>query len=137
MLVWEESHLLRANDFDTYGRIKPSAVLDLFQNAAGAHAKAIGVGFDAMLERLLETPPGKQGGTVRQFLRKYPHCPYAHVIVVGGQVPKGIRELYNGNRVSVLVLRRNAPPEGLQPDGTHVLSFTPDAYMTQLCRLEV
>lgn len=51
MLVWEESHLLRANDFDTYGRIKPSAVLDLFQNAAGAHAKAIGVGFDAMMER--------------------------------------------------------------------------------------
>ena len=98
---------------------------------------ASGDEFDAMLERLLETPPGKQGGTVRQFLRKYPHCPYAHVIVVGGQVPKGIRELYNGNRVSVLVLRRNAPPEGLQPDGTHVLSFTPDAYMTQLCRLEV
>lgn len=51
MLIWEESHILRTNDFDAYGRIKPSAVLDLLQNAAGTHAETIGVGFDAMLER--------------------------------------------------------------------------------------
>ena len=49
--LWERNYILRANDFDKYHQIKPSAVLELFQDAAGQHAEEIGVGFDAMLAR--------------------------------------------------------------------------------------
>lgn len=42
---------LRANDFDKFNQIKPSSVLDLFQDAAGRHAEEIGVGFEAMKSR--------------------------------------------------------------------------------------
>ncbi len=59
------------------------------------------------------------------------------MIIVGCQIPHGVRDLYNGNRVSILLPQRNDTPEGLQPDGTHVLSFTADGYATELCRLEV
>lgn len=49
--VWQDKYLLRAGDFDRFNRIKPSAVLDLFQDAAGRHAEEIGVGFKAMSAR--------------------------------------------------------------------------------------
>lgn len=49
--LWEKEYYLRASDFDKYNRIKPSAVLELFQDAAGQHALELGVGFDAMIER--------------------------------------------------------------------------------------
>lgn len=49
--LWQKEYTLRANDFDKYNRIKPSAVLELFQDAAGQHAEQIGVGFDAMIQR--------------------------------------------------------------------------------------
>ena len=39
---------LRTSDFDTFGRIKPSAVLDLFQEVAGAHAEELGIGFESL-----------------------------------------------------------------------------------------
>lgn len=42
---------LRASDFDCNRQIKPSAILDLFQEAAGAHAKLIKSGFEDLLER--------------------------------------------------------------------------------------
>lgn len=47
--LWQKEYILRAGDFDKFDRIKPSAVLDLFQDAAGQHAEEIGVGFDDML----------------------------------------------------------------------------------------
>ena len=49
--LWKKKYTLRANDFDKYNHIKPSAVLELFQDAAGQHAIEIGVGFDAMIRR--------------------------------------------------------------------------------------
>lgn len=49
--VWEKEYDLRGSDFDKFNRIKPSAVLDLFQDAAGQHAEELGVGFDAMAAR--------------------------------------------------------------------------------------
>lgn len=49
--LWEKEYTLRAGDFDKFNRIKPSSVLDLFQDAAGQHAEEIGVGFEAMLNR--------------------------------------------------------------------------------------
>ena len=50
-VLWEKEYTLRANDFDKYNRIKPSAVLELFQDAAGQHAIELGVGFDEMIKR--------------------------------------------------------------------------------------
>ncbi len=49
--LWQKGYTLRAGDFDKFDRIKPSAVLDLFQDAAGQHAEELGVGFNALLER--------------------------------------------------------------------------------------
>ncbi len=42
---------LRASDFDCNRQIKPSAILDLFQEAAGAHAKELGIGFEDIIEK--------------------------------------------------------------------------------------
>ncbi len=93
--------------------------------------------FTFMLEQLLELPPREDGSVAQQFTQRFAHCPYAHVIVVGGQIPQGVRDLYNGNRVSVLLPHRDSIPEGMQPDGTYVFSFTPHGYCLELCRLEV
>lgn len=50
-VLWEKEYYLRASDFDKFNHIKPSAVLDLFQDAAGQHAIEIGVGFEEMIKR--------------------------------------------------------------------------------------
>ena len=49
--LFEMKYDLRTSDFDKFNHIKPSSVLDLFQDAAGRHAEEIGVGFEAMKER--------------------------------------------------------------------------------------
>lgn len=49
--LWQKEYMLRASDFDKYDRIKPSAVLDLFQDAAGQHACELKLGFGDMLAR--------------------------------------------------------------------------------------
>lgn len=46
--IWKRKYTLRTSDFDKFNRIKPSAVLELFQDAAGLHAEELGVGFDGM-----------------------------------------------------------------------------------------
>lgn len=51
--VYSQSFHLRTSDFDCRGQIKPSAVLDLFQEVAGAHAMELGVGFDDLLKKEL------------------------------------------------------------------------------------
>ena len=95
-----------------------------------------GDAFSGMLSQLLELPP-KEGNIALRFSQMYPHCPYSHVILVGGQIPQGLRDLYNGNRVSMLIPRNDTVAEGLQPDGTHVLSFDPERLALDLGRLEV
>ena len=49
--LWKKDYILRTTDFDKYNQIKPSAVLELFQDAAGQHAEDIGVGFDTMIKK--------------------------------------------------------------------------------------
>lgn len=49
--LWQREYTLRAGDFDKFDRIKPSAVLDLFQDVAGQHAEEIGVGFNDMIAK--------------------------------------------------------------------------------------
>lgn len=48
--LWEKEYYLRASDFDKYNHIKPSAILELFQDAAGQHAIEIGAGFDDLIK---------------------------------------------------------------------------------------
>lgn len=48
---YEQTFPLRTCDFDRYSRILPSAVLDIFQEVAGAHANELGIGFEKMLQR--------------------------------------------------------------------------------------
>lgn len=45
----ERKYHLRTSDFDMCNRILPSSVLDLFQDAAGEHAKALGIGYYDLL----------------------------------------------------------------------------------------
>lgn len=96
-----------------------------------------GDAFGFMLTHLLALPPKADGSVAQRFTQDFPHCAYSHVIVVGGQIPKNVRDLYNGNRVSILIPRRDTVAEGLQSDGTHVLSFGTDSYAMDLCRMEV
>ena len=47
------NYYLRTSDFDKFRRIKPSAVMDLFQDAAGLHANLLGCGFEDMIDNKL------------------------------------------------------------------------------------
>ena len=49
--LWEKEYTLRASDFDKYNHINPSAILDLFQEAAAQHAIETGVGYDDLIGR--------------------------------------------------------------------------------------
>lgn len=49
-LVYEEKIKLRTEDFDYKDIIKPSAILNLFQDIAGIHATNIGLGFKATFD---------------------------------------------------------------------------------------
>lgn len=51
--VFKKEYTLRGSDFDLFKEIKPSAVLDLFQEVAGQHACSLGVGFSDMFEKRL------------------------------------------------------------------------------------
>ena len=45
----ERKYHLRTSDFDMRNRILPASVLDLFQDAAGEHAKTLGIGYYDLL----------------------------------------------------------------------------------------
>ena len=49
--IYEQIFPLRTCDFDRYSRLKPCAILDIFQEVAGSHANELGVGFDEMLKK--------------------------------------------------------------------------------------
>ena len=51
--IFKKDYHLRLSDFDKYNRIKPAAVLELFQDAAGDHANELGIGRENMLSRSL------------------------------------------------------------------------------------
>lgn len=51
MMMFEKEYELRGSDFDRYDRIRPAAVLDLFQDVAGIHAIELGVGFDDLIAK--------------------------------------------------------------------------------------
>lgn len=45
----EKDYYLRISDFDRYGKLKASSILDIFQDIAASHANDLGIGFDAMM----------------------------------------------------------------------------------------
>lgn len=49
--IFESAYNLRAADFDRWERLRPSSILDLFQDVAGRHANELGVGFLPMMEK--------------------------------------------------------------------------------------
>jgi acyl-ACP thioesterase len=49
--IFQLEYNLRSSDFDKFCQIKPSAVMDIFQDVAGRHAEELGVGFNKMLEK--------------------------------------------------------------------------------------
>jgi len=51
--IFEDSYRLRAADFDRWTRLRPSSVLDMFQDIAGRHANALGVGISPLMEKNL------------------------------------------------------------------------------------
>ncbi len=51
MLSYSEKFKLRQGDFDASDNLRASAVLDIFQTIAAAHAEILGVGFAAMMEK--------------------------------------------------------------------------------------
>lgn len=53
MMIFEKEYELRGSDFDRFDRIRPAAVLDLFQDVAGIHAIELGVGFHDLIAREL------------------------------------------------------------------------------------
>lgn len=59
-LFFEKKYYLRTSDFDCRGRLKPSAVMDLFQDIAGEHAQGLGIGMEEMLAKKLVWVLAKQ-----------------------------------------------------------------------------
>ncbi len=53
MNFYENNYYLRTSDFNMENNIHPSAVLDLFQDAAGKHANLLGVGMDELEKKNL------------------------------------------------------------------------------------
>lgn len=47
-LELDRKYYLRFSDFDKFSNIKPSSVLDIFQDIASAHAELLGIGFNAL-----------------------------------------------------------------------------------------
>ena len=51
MMRLEQRYTLRCSDFDCHDRLRPSAVLDLFQDIAGLHAQELQVDYLRLLEK--------------------------------------------------------------------------------------
>ena len=51
MMQYENEYEVRGSDLDTFDRMHPASVLALFQDVAGIHATALGVGFAELREK--------------------------------------------------------------------------------------
>ena len=52
-MLFEEEYRLRSNDFDQYDVVRPSSILDIFQNIAGKHAEEMGIGYLPLVKKNL------------------------------------------------------------------------------------
>ena len=51
MMIYEKEYVLRVSDFDKNDKLKPSAILDMFQSVAEEHARILNIGYEEMLEK--------------------------------------------------------------------------------------
>ena len=93
--------------------------------------------FPGLLSRLMRLPPKAEGSVAERFMQEFDRCDFSHVIIVCNKIPAGVQELYNDNRISVLMPRRDGISDGLQADGTYIWQFDRDSYMADLSALEV
>lgn len=49
--IFEKEFELRISDFDCFDKIKPSVILDFFQDVAGEHADILSVGFNDLIKK--------------------------------------------------------------------------------------
>lgn len=92
--------------------------------------------FAAAQAALLCLPSRSEASVAEAFMTQSRLGSFAHIVVVGQQLPRGLQELYSGNRVTAL-LCGGAGDAGLQPDGTYLYPFSCRDYPAALCRLEV
>lgn len=93
--------------------------------------------FPDLLSRLLRLPPKKDGSVAERFTEQFRQCNFSHVVIVGSRIPAGVQELYNDNRITILLPRRDGVSDGFRPDGTYVLQFDRKSYDADLSVLEV
>lgn len=87
-------------------------------------------------EEILSVPSCDEGMTVTEcFSRDIPLCTYAHAVVVSPAPQSMIRNLYSGNRVTQFLPQRGG--DGLQADGTYLVSFDEESYHRDMVRIEV
>ena len=51
MYKFEKKYVLRVSDFDCYDRLRPSAILDFFQDVAGQNADEMGIGYRELIKK--------------------------------------------------------------------------------------
>ena len=93
--------------------------------------------FPDLLSRLLRLPPKKGGSVAERFTEQFGQCNFSRVVIVGSRIPAGVQELYNNNRITILLPRREGVSDGFQPDGTYILQFDRKSYDADLSVLEV
>ena len=49
--IFEKNFVLRISDFTCYDKLKPSMMLDFFQDVAGQHADILGIGFNDLIQK--------------------------------------------------------------------------------------
>lgn len=49
--TFEKRFYVRTSDFDCYNRLRPSSILDFFQDVAGEHADLLGIGREEMIKQ--------------------------------------------------------------------------------------
>ena len=93
--------------------------------------------FPNLLSKLMSLPPKDGGSVAKRFVERFGQCKFSHVVIVGSQIPEGVQDLYNDNRITVLMPRNDDVQEGLQSDGSYVLQFDCETYTAELSALEV
>ena len=93
--------------------------------------------FPSVLSQLLCLPPKNEGSVAERFWAQEGKCKFSHVVIVGGRIPSGLNELYNDNRITVLMPRRDDVRDGVQPGGIYVMQFDKETYMAEFSALEV
>lgn len=87
-------------------------------------------------DAILSVASLNEGQTVTEcFSREVPLCTYAHAVVVSPAAQSMIRNLYSGNRVTQFLPQHGG--DGLQTDGTYLVSFDEENYARDMIRIEV